>query len=169
MKKFNDSVRGLKMTFNVQTPAAEKKENDDIESGADRYIRELLSEMDVMETTIMKAEKRIDIAGQGRMAATDSLLHALRCYFLAGSAMNEMLIQPSIIRTRGVSLKKEMRFLAKWRIKHKVTFELNATPKPNKSDIKSFIKGSLVLNMISQLLYMMNHYIIEPSSTKVSL
>jgi len=166
MKKFNDSVRGLKMTFNVQTPAAEKKENDDIESGADRYIRELLSEMDVMETTIMKAEKRIDIAGQGRMAATDSLLHALRCYFLAGSAMNEMLIQPSIIRTRGVSLKKEMRFLAKWRIKHKVTFELNATPKPNKSDIKSFIKGSLVLNMISQLLYMMNHYIIEPSSTK---
>lgn len=143
-----------------------RKIDSDTENGIDRYIRELISEMGAMEDTMVKAEKRIDIAGQGRMAVTDSLLHTLRYYFLAGSTMNEMLIQPSIIRTRGVSLKREMRFFAKWRMTRKITFERHVTRRPEKSDIKSFIKGPLILNLTSQLLYMMNHYIIEPSSTK---
>eukprot|EP00555_Chaetoceros_dichaeta_P010656 CAMPEP_0198260156 /NCGR_PEP_ID=MMETSP1447-20131203/9192_1 /TAXON_ID=420782 /ORGANISM="Chaetoceros dichaeta, Strain CCMP1751" /LENGTH=801 /DNA_ID=CAMNT_0043947743 /DNA_START=173 /DNA_END=2575 /DNA_ORIENTATION=+ len=138
----------------------------DKEGGVDRYIREFTSAMANMEALMVKAEKRVDIAGRGRAAVTASLLHTLRYYFLAGFAMNEMLIQPSFLKSRGISLKREMRFFAKWRSKRKIEFEMHETPLPKAANIKSYMKGPLLLNLISQMFYMMNHYIIEPSSTE---
>jgi len=175
-KKLNESLRNINISLRPrkleQNAFASKDEEDvsigqDKESGVDRYIREFTCEMANMEAIIVKAEKRVDIAGRGRMmAVTDSLLNTLRYYFLAGSAMNELLIEPSFIQGRGVSLKKEMRFFAKWRGTREIKFEMHETPRPEDATIQSFIKGPLILNLTSQFLYMMNHYIIEPSSTQ---
>jgi len=138
----------------------------DKEGGVARYLREFTSEMANMEALMVKAEKRVDIAGRGSAAAAASLLHTLRYYFLAGFAMNEMLIQPSFLKSRGISLKREMRFFAKWRGNRTIEFEMHETPIPKATIIESYMKGALLLNLMSQMFYMMNHYIIEPSSTK---
>jgi len=171
IQNLNTSIQNMKNSLQRNNRDAEDNSSIDnaieLENGFERFIRELSSEMDKIESKLLQAEKAVDVASRGRMAFTDSLLYTLRYYFLAGLVMNDLLVQPSIIRTRGVSLKKEMKFFARWKNKHQVKFELHSTPKKKKEkDFKQYLKGPLILNLISQFLYMMNHYIVEPSSTQ---
>ena len=128
----------------------------------DSYLDGLNIDIGEMETVILRAERAVDKALRSRLALTDSVVYSLRYFFLAGSAMNELVMQPSFIRTRGLKLKHEIRFFAKWRTSQTLTS--NADSEGNFRDL---VKASLILNFISQFLFMMNHYIIEPSSTQV--
>ena len=83
------------------------------------------------------------------MAFNDGILYTLRYYFLAGSVMNDLLVHLEIIMSRGVSLKKEMKFLAKPKIKAKVIFDLQVMPNREEKNFRYFLKASLILNFIS--------------------
>jgi len=79
----------------------------------ERYIKNVSKEMTMMESVLIKAEKTVDKASRGRMAMTDSVLYTMRYYFLTGSLMNDLTIQPVYIRTRGEKLKVEIEFFCK--------------------------------------------------------
>lgn len=138
------------------------------------YLQQMISEISSMETVILRAERSVDKALRSRLAITDSIAYSLRYFFLAGSVMNELVMQPSFIRTRGLKLKHEMRFFAHWRadkseiVSKKKYKGGNSFKVSKKGDIRDLIQASLLLNFMAQFLYMMNHYIIEPSSTQVS-
>jgi len=134
----------------------------------DKYIKSVRSIIGEMENVVLTAELAVEKAHRGRLAPIDSIVYSLRNFFLAGSIMNELVMQPSFIRTRGVKLKKEIRFFAKWRETKSVPNNVpNHENKSSKaSSFKDLLHASLILNFASQFLYMMNHYIIEPSSTQ---
>lgn len=144
---------------------------DDSIDYIDWYIRDLSKDMTTMESVLMKAEKAVDKASRGRMALTDSFLYTIRYYFLAGSLMNDLVLQPGYIRTRGEKLKDEIIYFVNWRTGKKPTFdgrdEMNNTDSlDDKYAIQNIVKGPMVINLTSQFFFMMSHYIIEPSSAK---
>ena len=128
----------------------------------DKYLDGLNMDIGEMESVILRAERAVDKALRSRLALTDSIVCSLRYFFLAGSAMNELVMQPSFIRTRGLKLKEEIRFFAKWRTSQTLTSDADSN-----GNFRDLVQASLILNFTSQFLYMMNHYIIEPSSTQV--
>ncbi len=134
-----------------------------INNEIDTYLDNMNTEIGEMETVILRAERAVDKALRSRLAFTDSIVYSLRYFFLAGSMMNELVMQPSFIRTRGLKLKHEIRYFAKWRTSHS-----DATPEEGPyGNLRDLLSASLLLNCASQFLYMMNHYIIEPSSVQV--
>lgn len=155
---FTYSIRLLK-TMTRQINDVQGKE---IDEAIEKYLDELNLDIIQMETVILRAEQAVDKALRSRLAITDSIVYSLRYFFLAGTAMNELVMQPSFIRTRGLKLKEEIRFFAKWRTTRCGAFQ------DEPSDLRDLLNASLWLNFASQFLYMMNHYIIEPSSTQVS-
>jgi len=137
--------------------------NEDI----DDYLANMSNDINKMEMVIARAERSVDKALRSRLGLTDSLFYSLRYYFLAGSVMNELVMQPSFIRSRGLKLLEEIRFFSKWRTSHTQPTEIAVSTENSKGDIRALLHPSLILNFTSQFLYMMNHYIIEPSSTQV--
>lgn len=135
-----------------------------IHTEIDEYINTLNANIAEMETVVLRAERAVDKALRSRLALTDSLVYSLRYYFLAGSNLSELLLQPSFIRSRGLKLNAEIRFFAKWRTEHTLPSASEQIPRQG---IRHILHASLILNFVSQFLYMMNHYIIEPSSTQV--
>ena len=80
--------------------------------------------------------------------------------------MNELLLQPNYVRTRGKMLKNEMKYLSKQRNRVPTPLGVEYLETEKRGTI---FHASLILNIVSQFLYTMNHYIIEPSSTTVRL
>jgi len=133
------------------------------------YIKNVSKDMTMMESVLIKAEKTVDKASRGRMAMTDSVLYTIRYYFLTGSLMNDLTIQPAYIRTRGEKLKVEIEFFVNWRERTKPSFETVGgfrNSDVEKYTIQNIVRGPMVINLMSQLFFMMTHYIIEPSSAK---
>ena len=158
----DDDVVGESTTMNGSGDGVVKKPIIGMNQQIDNYINGLYSDIGEMESVILRAERAVDKALRSRLAFTDSIVYTLRYFFLAGSVMNELVMQPSFIRTRGLKLKDEIRFFAKWRT------DRTSLPYTKPRDgIRDLLHVSLLLNFVSQFLYMMNHYIIEPSSTQV--
>ena len=121
-------------------------------------------QVEEIENVITKAEQVAGTSSGGRMPFTDGLVYTIRYYFLSGSTMNELLLQPNYVRTRGKMLKNEMKFLSKQRNRVPTPLAVEHLDRKKKDTI---FHASLILNISSQFLYTMNHYIIEPSSTTV--
>lgn len=127
-------------------------------------------EISQMEMITQNAEQAMDVAISGRWAIEDSIMHTLQYYFLAGSLLIDLKLVPSFIRTRGANLKDEMRYFASWRDSHGEqginVKGIDVGEKAIPTRLKDVLTPSLMLNFVAQLFYMMNHYIIEPSSTQ---
>jgi len=145
--------------------------NDD---RVENYIHSISTEISDMEAVLMKAEKAVDKASRGKLAMSDNLLYTIRYYFLTGTLMNDLVLQPGFMRTRGEKLREEIRYFVTWRDGNKPIFEgglgeneyMKNSHHEEKYAIQNVIRGPLVINLISQFFYMMSHYIIEPSSAK---
>lgn len=129
------------------------------------YLNTLLKQVKGMEGVIQCAE-RDDRSFKEPRALSDKIFK-LQYYLLAGGRLNELMLQPSFIRTRGAKLKKEIKHFADWREKRN-EFVYSHEYETRSTSFMSMFTPSLWLTFTSQMLYMMNHYIIEPSSTNVS-
>lgn len=130
----------------------------------EKYGASFHEQVSQMELITQKAEQALDIALSGRWSVEDSVIHSLQYYFLAGSMLIDLLLVPSFIRTRGLNLKKEIKYFVSWRQQGSNVHGNGA--KRGATELKNVLTPSLILNFVAQLLYMMNHYIIEPSSTQ---
>ena len=138
-----------------------------------------------MEHHIQNAQLAMDGTMNGPWAIEDSLMHTLQYYFLAGSLSVDLMMVPSFIRTRGATLKSDLRYFQEWRETQLVVavveegmdvddLMIGLRANANRASahaheskrLKDVLTPSLILNFTAQLLYMMNHYIIEPSSTQ---
>jgi len=123
----------------------------------ENYGLEISSQLGQIEMNIQKSEQAVDMVMCDRWAIQDTLAY----YFLAGSLLSDVMMVPSFIRTRGKTLSKEIEFFANWRANKS---EIGLLPTERPKELKEIFTPSLLLNFSAQLLYMMSHYIIEPSS-----
>jgi len=135
------------------------------------YALALTRQISEMEMIIQKDEHAVDLTLNGRWAIEDSIAFRIQYYFLAGSLMSDFMMMPSFIRTRGDTLTKEIQYFAKWREDREYDYDMNGlTPamseESSSKGLISLLGPSLILNFVGHFFYMMNHYIVEPSSTK---
>ena len=99
-----------------------------------------------------------------RDVVRDRILSTVRQNFLMGSVRFGLSLEPSFLIQKGRHLKQEMRSLAKWRATKTLPppAHHHQDSKTNNMDPKNI--WPLVLNLSSCFLFMMNNYIIEPSS-----
>ncbi len=133
-----------------------------------------------------KTQRSIEKTYTGRASGVrDNFITTLREYFLLGSALNNLSLMPEYLIMRGKSLKSSLLVVAQWRDARKANLygikpepegineswfggfrgvEPQSTPKSASSSTnKTF---SLALNIVSCFLYMMNYYIVGPSSVQ---
>ena len=126
----------------------------------------------LLDSTRLSMEKSITLGNDSRLR--DRLLKQLRDYFVLGSSQFGLSLEPKFLLRSGLSLKGEMRLLSKWQTEKEVddSASLSSTPeddphdtlasKPSEMDPANL--WGLILNLLSCFLFMMNSYIIEPSS-----
>eukprot|EP00554_Chaetoceros_debilis_P001690 CAMPEP_0194082180 /NCGR_PEP_ID=MMETSP0149-20130528/7761_1 /TAXON_ID=122233 /ORGANISM="Chaetoceros debilis, Strain MM31A-1" /LENGTH=778 /DNA_ID=CAMNT_0038764267 /DNA_START=599 /DNA_END=2935 /DNA_ORIENTATION=+ len=131
------------------------------------YLNTLLRQVKSMERVILRAEREDGSSSfKGPRAFLSDKIFKLQYYLLAGGRLNELMLQPSFIRTRGAKLKKEIKHFADWRLKrNEFAYQYSHEYDTQSTSFMSMFTPSLWLTFASQMLYMMNHYIIEPSST----
>ncbi|KAK1741332.1 MFS transporter [Skeletonema marinoi] len=134
-----------------------------------------------------KTQRSIEKTYTGRASGVrDNFITTLREYFLLGSAMDNLSLMPEYLIMRGKSLKSSLLVVAQWRDARKANlYGIKREPEgvneswfggfrgleaqclepqpPSSSSNTSF---SLVLNILSCFLYMMNYYIVGPSSVE---
>jgi hypothetical protein len=103
---------------------------------------------------LVSSLQSVERAGGGNIVVRDRILSSGRQFLIKGSSRQGLMFEPSLLNQKGRHLKKEMRTLAKWR-RSKILASKSLDP----SNV-----WPLVLNLISCFLFMMNNYIIEPSS-----
>ena len=131
-----------------------------------------------------KTQRSIEKTYTGRASGVrDNFITTLREYFLLGSALTNLSLMPEYLIMRGKSLKSSLLVVAQWRDARKANLygikrepeginetwfggfrgvEPQSTPNPASSSTNTTF--SLVLNILSCFLYMMNYYIVGPSS-----
>jgi len=129
----------------------------------ENYGMEVNSQVSQIEMNIRKSERAVDMVMSDRWAIEDKLAY----YFLAGSLLSDVMMVPSFILSRGKTLSNEIEFFANWRDKTMESDDLGLLPvieteSPKK--LKDILSPSLLLSFAAQLLYMIGHYIVEPSS-----
>lgn len=92
----------------------------------------------------------------------DETTYSLRRWFLEGLFEDRLGLEPAYLLSRGESLSEEMEKLVMWRQQNKVTA---SGPPPETKSLPPLQVFLLTLNLLSALLYCMNYYIVEPSST----
>jgi hypothetical protein len=98
---------------------------------------------------------------------TERLLRTIRSFYTMGTAQMGISMEPKFLHAQVRGFKKEMKSLAVWRER-----PLRAATPGSEDEDGSSVVGAmdpanvwpLVLNLISCYLFMMNNYIIEPSS-----
>jgi hypothetical protein len=125
-----------------------------------RQIREELTKFSqqyyqfrlILDSSLQSVER----AGGENIVVKDRMLSSSRQFLIKGSSKLGLMLEPSFLNQSGRHLKQEMRILAKWRD----TKILASKPK----ELHPSNVWPLVLNLFSCFLFMMNNYIIEPSS-----
>lgn len=143
----------------------------------DTHIQNIRSRLREMDSIIISAEEKlekvVEIRGHN---FTDNILGSLLSLLTAGSSVTHIIN----IRTVGIKLHSHIKFFAEWRINFIAdTSENDMLPLSYKSSreeydkmisknrLKDMMSPSLILILFAQLFYMMNHYIVEPSSVQV--
>ena len=106
----------------------------------------------ILDSSLQSVER----ANGGSIVVRDRMLSTSRQFLLKGSSRLGLALEPSFLNQTGRHLKQEMRTLAQWR-----DTKILAS-RPKRLDPSNV--WPLVLNLISCFLFMMNNYIIEPSS-----
>jgi hypothetical protein len=116
-----------------------------------QHIHRLQQKWEALEELLERTRFSSEKAASGRVGMRDQL----RQYFLIGSQRFGFSLEPKFMRLKGRHLKREILALRKW--------QSSAEPSHvNKLDPANV--WPLALNMLSCFLFMMNNYIIEPSS-----
>uniref|UniRef100_A0A7S2XPH5 SPX domain-containing protein n=1 Tax=Attheya septentrionalis TaxID=420275 RepID=A0A7S2XPH5_9STRA len=137
-------------------------------SRSENYANDFTYQMDMFKHILSKTQRTFEQASNGYMVSRDSIVATLRDYFLLGSISESLRLQPQYLEFRGQSLSAEMKLLVDWR-ETKVPPEpdlLSGMPDHMFRSLDSKQRLAIVLNLASTCLYMMNYFIVEPSSTK---
>jgi hypothetical protein len=138
-----------------------------------------------------KTQRSIEKTSTGHISGWwDNSIATLRDYFLMGSTSDNLSLMPQFLTMRGKSLKSSLLVVAQWREARRAYLEGGADTihekqlqqqsfgqwfggfcgenRPDSSSTKSTFKTKLALfmNILACFFYMMNYYIVEPSSTK---
>jgi len=131
-----------------------------------------------------KTQRSIEKTYTGRASGVrDNFITTLREYFLLGSALNNLSLMPEYLIMRGKSLKSSLLVVAQWRDARKANlYGIKREPEgineswfggfrgiesqPTQRSSSTNTTFSLVLNILSCFLYMMNYYIVGPSSVQ---
>jgi len=108
-----------------------------------------------------RTENHVQKAVSGHIVLKDRLLGVARQYVLFGLQSYGLSMEPKLLVLRGRHLKKEIQAVAVWRSK---TRQQEPTKTSIFDDLEPTNVLPLLLNLISCFLFMMNNYIIEPSS-----
>ncbi|KAL7522716.1 hypothetical protein ACHAWX_007399 [Stephanocyclus meneghinianus] len=142
-----------------------------------------------------KTQRSIEKTSTGHISGWwDNTIATLRDYFLMGSTSDNLSLMPQFLNMRGKSLKSSLLVVAQWREARRAYLEGSVSmTKPqeqtrhqqqpfeqwfggfcgesrpdssssNKSSFKA--KLALFMNILACFFYMMNYYIVEPSSTR---
>lgn len=128
------------------------------------YMQEFNSQFDQFKTLLVKTHHSVEMAASGKLAFKDHFISSLRDYFLLGSIQSNLNLEPSFLRLRGQHLKNEMEAVKEWRKTKDLKTEEKPEPTNHLSEMAPENIVSLILNLLACFLYMMNSYIIEPSS-----
>jgi len=109
-----------------------------------------------------KSSYSINKAVGGHMVFRDRSISAIRQYFFFGLQARGLMLEPKVLMMRGKNLKKEIKLVAKWKDTGSESTEEGFGGKLK--DLPAENVFPLVLNLVSCFLFMMNNYIIEPSS-----
>ncbi|KAL3804058.1 hypothetical protein HJC23_006449 [Cyclotella cryptica] len=143
-----------------------------------------------------KTQRSIEKTSTGHISGWwDNTIATVRDYFLMGSTSDNLSLMPQFLIMRGKSLKSSLLVVAQWREARRAYLEgseclLNpkeenlppqqpfdqwfggfcgeSRPDSSSSPTKSSFKAKLALfmNILACFFYMMNYYIVEPSSTR---
>ena len=122
-----------------------------------------------------KTERSIEKTYSGRISgARDNILYTLRELFLLGSVSDNLSLMPEYLIMRGKSLKSSLLVVAQWR-EARDSYRYGVAPVNTSRDDSPSSGGvqpcssyhesfALFLNISACFLYMMNYYIVMPSS-----
>lgn len=134
---------------------------------------EVQIQLEQFRVLLEKTHRSIRRVVAGHTIWKDRFLSMVRGYFLFGLQGYGLQLEPNILVMRGHHLKKEMQVVAEWQeargaLTVPKTFK-NEEKKPTvmhllKTELEPSNRLPLLLNLFSCFLFMMNNYIIEPSS-----
>mmetsp|Transcript_15461 Transcript_15461/g.34523 ORF Transcript_15461/g.34523 Transcript_15461/m.34523 type:complete len:909 (+) Transcript_15461:277-3003(+) len=129
-----------------------------------KYLDDFSKQAGLFRQLMDKTSVSVIRAAGGNIVMRDQLVNGMRTvryYFMLGSGLHSLRLEPSLLLMRGRHLKEEIRSVARWREERDlITEEEEETEQ--KLDPENVLP--LLLNLIACFLYMMNNYIIEPSS-----
>mmetsp|Transcript_6237 Transcript_6237/g.7663 ORF Transcript_6237/g.7663 Transcript_6237/m.7663 type:complete len:827 (+) Transcript_6237:119-2599(+) len=133
---------------------------------------DLTAQMDLFRKLLEDSNTALERSNVGHIVFRDRFITAFRQYFLFGLQSYGLMLEPKMLRMRGRHLKKEMRAVSKWTVsKSASSLTIEKRDKGKSGGFGSRMKDlepenvlPLILNLVSCFLFMMNNYIIEPSS-----
>ena len=166
-----EALLDLETSFAAQMAKKHKSYGDDDEpnavehgSASSLYLQGFTKQAAGFRSLLDKTSVSVSRAAGGHIVKRDRFVNTMRTlqfYFLRGSGLRGMAMEPKLLLMRGRHLKEEMQLIAVWR----ETRDFSAASQKDegeKIDPKNIIP--LLLNLIACFIYMMGHYIIEPSS-----
>lgn len=148
-----DALVGLEMSF-----ATKVTEKCDLSSPS--YLEDFVRQAAEFRSLLDKTSVSVSRAAGGHIIKRDRLIHGMRTlqhYFLLGSGLRGLAMEPKLLLMRGRHLKAEMKQCAEWR-------ETQGLHKDEGEKLHRDNILPLALNLLACLLYMLNNYIIEPSA-----
>ena len=124
------------------------------------YLEDFAKQAADFRSLLDKTSVSVSRAAGGHIIKRDQLIQGIRTlqhYFLLGSGLRGLAMEPKLLLMRGRHLKAEMKQCAEWR----ETRDLRKG-EGEKLDRDNLLP--LALNLLACLLYMLNNYIIEPSA-----
>lgn len=140
----------LKALTRVQAAISLYKRSRQLHDEATQFSEQYSQFRLIVDSSLQAVER----GGGGNNVVKDRVLASSRQFLIKGSSKMGLMLQPSF--QTGRHLKQEMRTLAKWRDTKMLA------SKPRELDPSNV--WPLVLNLMSCLLFIMNNYIIQPSS-----
>ena len=126
-----------------------------LQSTDDTNADKILSQANDMQELL--SDKHNKLSSPSPWTKRDRFVSTIRYYYLLlGNRSDYLRLEPTFLLAKGRHLKEEMKRLAQWRE------EQGSDQDTNKMDPANV--WPLILNLISCFLFMMNNYIIEPSS-----
>lgn len=130
-----------------------------------KYMQEFNVHFAQFKELLERSHHSVEKSASGKLAFKDHFISTLRDYFLLGSIQRTLNLEPSFLRLRGRHLKEEIEAVVKWR-KSKESKSGDST-RDLSNDFNSIAPENMIplaLNLVACFLYMMNNYIVEPSS-----
>jgi len=135
-------------------------------------VEEFTAQVQSFAYLLEKTDNSLEKAVAGHVVFKDRLLAVgmrIRQYMSFGFQSRGLIDEPTSISMRGRHFKREIKIIGKWRqTKDFAHFSMQedqrGTFKQNLNEIKPENVFPLFLNLVSCFLFMMNNYIIEPSS-----